>query len=566
MFLRAVLSGDDARVRGRDRVVAVIFALGVVLAIGVRLHVLDDDFTNPDIAGIAYNAELLLDGGLPYVDTVEIKPPGAFLLAAGSIACLGRSLEGLQLLFAAWLGLGALGVWLASMAVHAPSSGPDADDADDARTVRRTAAMAAMVALVTMAMFSYNYSAWMSPLSALAVGSALHGMRHDRRTAHVLAGAFAMLAVVTIQRAVVLAILLPALLWWARRRGMPGARPRAPIHWMVGAAAALLFVSLPWLVAGELEAFARGIVPLSVAGEYASVTHVGLATALGGALLQLLVVFWFPAGLLALSVLAAIIDREPQRAPDRAAWIPASIPGLSWLAVSIVAAGLGGLRFYLHYLVQYAPALALLAVHPALIRRIERGLSPRRTGPPGDRLVLTLGGLLVIGQTVEIGLGRGHRHESMPRRLRDGRTAAQAAGEHIRARTSAEDTVQAWGWTAWPIYWFSERRAPSRIYKPLGTVTTFNTNTEREVGEGPRFRPGPMADELIDAFDRAPPAYFVYSPSMVDAFGARPDPLVEFEALYARVREHYVPEARFGDLQVFRRRDHRVAATPEPGG
>src|SRR5690606_17782823 len=142
--------------------------------------------------------ELLLDGGLPYVDTVEIKPPGAFLLAAGSIASLGRSLEGLQLLFAAWLGLGALGVWLASMAVHAPSSSPDADGAEgahgahgahDARTVRRTAAMAAMVALVTMAMFSYNYSAWMAPLSALAVGSALHGMRHDRRTAHVLAGA-----------------------------------------------------------------------------------------------------------------------------------------------------------------------------------------------------------------------------------------------------------------------------------------------------------------------------------------------------------------------------------------
>jgi hypothetical protein len=531
-----------APVRGRDRVAAVIVAVGVVLAIGVRLHVLDDDFPNPDIAGITYNAEILLGGGLPYVDTVEIKPPGAFLFAAGSIAIFGRSLEALQLVYAFWLGVGALGVWLAARAIHEP------EDGEDPTTARRSAALAAMVALVTMAMFSYNYSGFMTPASALAVGAALHGMRRRKPAFHVLAGACTLLAIVTIQRAAVLVLLLPVLLLWARSRGWQGARARVLGGWLVGGAAALLLVAVPWLVAGELEALVHGLLPLEVARDYGSATHIDLLATLTGVVSQLLRVFWCPVGLLGVAVLAAVLDRDR----DAASWIP----GASWLALSIVAAGLGGMRYYLHYLVQYAPALGLLAGHPALVRRLERALARRWDARGRDRFVLTLAGLLVVGQAIEIGLGRGHRYESMARRLRDGRTAAQAAGEHIRRGTTASDTVFVWGWTAWPVYWFAERRSPSRIYKPLGTVTTFNTNTELVAGDGPRFRPGPMADELVAAFDRAPPAYFVYSPSMVDTFGARPDPLEVFTALHDRLRTGYVPEAAFGDLRVFRRRDH----------
>jgi hypothetical protein len=284
-----------------------------------------------------------------------------------------------------------------------------------------------------------------------------------------------------------------------------------------------------------------------VARDYASATQIDALATVSAAFLQLLRVFWFPIGLAAVAVLAAVLDRED----DASTWIP----GVLWLALSIVAAGLGGMRFYLHYLVQYAPALGLLAGHPALVRRVERALTRRRHRPAGGRWVLTLAGLLVMGQMLEIGLGRGHRHEAKARRLRDGRTAAQAAGEHIRSQTAPGDTMLAWGWTAWPVYWFSERRSPSRIYKPLGTVTTFNSNTDVLAGEGPVFRPGPMADELIAAFDRAPPVYFVYSPSMVDTFGARPDPLEAFTALFDRIAADYVPEAQYGDLKLFRRRD-----------
>src|SRR5690242_1968179 len=44
--------------------------------------VVDPSCRNPDVAGIAYNARLLVAGRLPYVESAEIKPPGAFLLFA----------------------------------------------------------------------------------------------------------------------------------------------------------------------------------------------------------------------------------------------------------------------------------------------------------------------------------------------------------------------------------------------------------------------------------------------------------------------------------------------------
>ncbi|MBC8069927.1 MAG: hypothetical protein IAG13_16435, partial [Deltaproteobacteria bacterium] len=391
--------------RGGDagRRSAVIIALGVVAFLGVRLHVLDDDFPNPDIAGIVYNAELLLRGGLPYVDTVEIKPPGAFEIAALSIAMLGRSLEALQLVYGLWLLVGAWAVGWAAQAVYA----------DDSDTRRESTAIAAMVALVAMGMFSYNYSGWMTPASAIAVGAALRGLRSNRLPWSVLAGAAACLAVVTIQRAVVLALVLPIVWLWARRQKLPGAGWTAMLAWIVGALAMAVVVAMPWIAAGRLGTLIDALAPWSVARDYTSASSGGLAV-IPLVAWQLLKVFWFPLGVIAVAGYAAA--REHPRA-----WAP-WIPGLAWLSLSIVAAGLGGSRFYLHYLVQYAPALGLLAGHPALMRRVHAR----------DRVVAALLAALVLAQLVEIGLGRGHRYESMARRLQNGRTAAQAAGAHIR--------------------------------------------------------------------------------------------------------------------------------------
>ncbi|MEM9463336.1 MAG: hypothetical protein AAGF11_54845 [Myxococcota bacterium] len=524
-----------------DRVVVLVLVLGAIAMLGVRLHVLDDDFPNPDIAGIVYNAELILDGGRPYVDTVEIKPPGAFLWAAISTGLLGRSLEALQLAHLLWLALGGLGVWWAARALY----DRDRND-DDERIGPRCAAVATATYLVSAAMFTYNYSSWMTPASALAVGMALRGLRRGTGAWSVGAGAMAMLAFVTIQRAATLGVVLPGLWWWARRRGWSGARLRAPAGWLLGAGLALLPLGLWYADArGELG---RALFPVATGLDYAAAAEGSVLSTVALACVQLVTVFWFPVGLVTLAGLAAW--REPSRGPSRdlGRWIP----GLLWLIASMIGAGLGGLRFYVHYLVQYAPALALLAGHPALVRAGTRAMGA--SAPRFSRVVLTLAVLLGLGQLVEIGLGQGHRYEAMARRLEGGQTAAQAAGAHIRRHSAADAPVLAWGWTAWRVYYWSRRRSPSRIYKPLGSITTFNTNTAFDSGTGLRFRDGPYAAELIEAFDRDPPAYFVYSPSMVQTFGAQPDPLYEFGELARRIERDYWPEAQFGDLVLHRRR------------
>ena len=52
-------------------------------------------FDNPDIGGIAYNAELISRGKPPYVDSWEFKAPGTFFLFAG-VFSIHRSLAAVQ--------------------------------------------------------------------------------------------------------------------------------------------------------------------------------------------------------------------------------------------------------------------------------------------------------------------------------------------------------------------------------------------------------------------------------------------------------------------------------------
>ena len=53
-------------------------------------------FHNEDVAGITYNADLLLNHFKPLVDNVEYKAPGSFFLSALAWHSFGRSLVTLQ--------------------------------------------------------------------------------------------------------------------------------------------------------------------------------------------------------------------------------------------------------------------------------------------------------------------------------------------------------------------------------------------------------------------------------------------------------------------------------------
>jgi hypothetical protein len=312
----------------------------------------------------------------------------------------------------------------------------------------------------------------------------------------------------------------------------------------VGGALAFAPLLVVYTAQGEVATLLAGIVPWQTATEYAGRAEGTLLGNVLGGLGQIPKLYWLPVGFIVLGVIATV--RES--AADRTDWIP----GLLWLGASFLGVSIGQ-RYYLHYAVQYAPALALVAGHPAWMRPIAT-LTRRLDATALGRWLAFAAATLLVGVTIEVGVGRGHRYEAMPRRLQDGRTAAQAAGTHIRERTDPDETIQVWGWTAWRVYYWADRRAATRVYKPMGTVTTFNTNTAFASSDTLRFRDGPAAAEMIEQFDRAPPTYFVYSPSMVQAFGAKTEPLDDFVALRDRIVRDYVPEAAFGDLRLFRRR------------
>ena len=83
-------------------VIAAVLAVGVLLAL--RLPTLRNPILNVDEADFAVEAGSLLDGGRPYVDFVEKKPPLIYVAYAAALSLVGRyDLPGLRLLLLSYV-------------------------------------------------------------------------------------------------------------------------------------------------------------------------------------------------------------------------------------------------------------------------------------------------------------------------------------------------------------------------------------------------------------------------------------------------------------------------------
>ncbi|TPV95008.1 MAG: hypothetical protein B7733_12340, partial [Myxococcales bacterium FL481] len=469
----AVPGRAGASDRGARRLELAGVVAGAVAFIWLRAQFAYDDFPNPDMAGMAYNADVLLRGGLPYRDTVEFKSPGTFFVYAACFAAFGRALMPIQIAYAGWLASGAVAVWLASRHLYRDSGGGRG--------------LAAGLYLGLTASFAPNYAAWMVPAYAWAFAAVVVASARGSPLLHGLAGAWAGIAFLFKAQACVLAVVFVAVWSWARRRGWGGANVLAPLCWVLGGLLAFAPLVGRYAWAGALESLWRGVVPVAVASDYAtSSASVGLDLAwrVPGQLITV-----FPLG----SMLAAVAAFGAWRTRRVDTLVPAAV----LLLAAVLAAGLGGQRYYLHYLVQYVPGLAVIAAHPAWIDGLT--WSGRRAST--QRVARLVGaGLVVVGVGLELGRvlrTGGHRYEAMARRLEDGRTPAQAVGEHIRVRSGPDETMWAWGWTAWRAYFWADRAACTAVYKPMGVLTTFNQNTAFSDGGVIMWRAGPRADEVV---------------------------------------------------------------------
>jgi Dolichyl-phosphate-mannose-protein mannosyltransferase len=517
---------------------------GVAVFLAVRAVAWTEEFGNNDIAGIAYNAEILLDGKLPFRDTVEYKSPGPFFVFAAVFGLVKRDLRAVHVIFALWLLAGAMGVWSAARALYREA---------DSRAV--SAALATMLYLLSAGQFDLNYSSWMVTPYAWAFAALAWSLQTGRWRWRLAAGALGMLAFLFKSQAVVLAPLYPLGWWWARRRGSAGADALTWVGWLAGGTAVALPLVILYASHGATLNLLDGLFSPSTATGYvvqAPLPPVRLALGLAWSLFA-----FFPATVMLAAIALAAGTSRATRAEG-----PPLAPVLVFVVLSVAAGGMGGARFYPQYAIQYLPGLALLAAHPGglageLGRRPSRSLRSVAAGAAGLGVV----GLIAF-QLWRIFVRGGVCFDYLPPRLADGQTAAHKAGVHIRARTAPGETIQNWGWHAYPVYFWAERRAPTPLYKELGQLTNVNTNTMWTPSAPMHFKPGPKADLLLRAFEKDPPVYFVYSSYYPWVTKGGPEPLDEFTALSKILAERYVPEAEYGNLQLYVRADR--AAVREP--
>ncbi len=517
----------------RERLATIaVCAVGLVAFALVRAFHPVQTLGNPDIAGILYNADLLNDGLLPYKDSIDLKPPGAFFVVAAVFRLFGRDMPALHAAYGLFVLLGAGAIWVAARALHPQ------------RSLGVPAAATALYAF-SIAMFDMNYSSWMATPYAWSFALLLRGFRSGSAVSHAAAGALAMVSVLFKTQAVVLAPLF-ALVWlWARRRRLRGASFGAPLAWLGGAtlAAAPLFVL--YAANGAHPELVRGVFPIGEALEYTARMddRASIWEPLAGFARRQAKAFGLPFVLIVACAIGLVRERRAGRTPDPVA------PQLLFYLTSAWGCGIGGMRFYLHYLPQLLAAVALLAAHPAawswLATAAGKGASRTARVLASLHVIVLGGGLLFAAVQIPRGKANVVDHKGM--------RSAIEVGELIKSRTAPDDRVLCWGWSAWPVYYFADRRSPSAVFKVLGQVTEFNGDVSHPNGNVIHFRSGPLADRLLSDVEASPPAFVVratpFFPGIVN------EPLDEFEPLKRIFDERYRLVKQVGQLGVYQRID-----------
>jgi hypothetical protein len=505
-------------------------------------------FQNFDVAGIAYNARLLLAGQLPYVDSAEFKSPLSFFL------------------FAPLLSLGSMrAVWIASLLWATATSlatGLVAASAWGERWGPRAVILHAAGAFPT-SLGDVNYPFWMTlPFvltAALAFDVPLGPFASTRPSPRRVAarwaavGALAATAFLFKHNAAALVIVVLGALW--REYGRAGTR-RALLLAASGAAGAVLvagLVALPWAARGRLAALLNG---LGVGGSLKSEYVWGAVDAAGGFGATLIggvrcVTTYLPLGigLVAAGLLPVgyAIRRWGRRAPLQPETPnPAHFPAASWIfaLASLVAFGLT-MRFFLSEFVVLWPALVIIALRPAGVL----GWLVERLAAEWSRILVMLG----------LGLSSSYASSKLALDVQRDLVATDrfvaAVCKAARPILPPSQPVLGWGWRAWSVYEHCQRRAPGIYYKELVTVTTPNTNSCANFSGGPiRLRQGPAAQRWARDLFENPPALVLLS-DYYRTMGDGVDPLDDWSEVRGFLESRYLLAHRSAHFRGLLRKD-----------
>jgi len=527
--------------------------LCIAVVVWSRFGFLTENFGNFDVAGIVYNAELILDGGMPYRDTFEIKPPFLFYLFALIFQTFEPSLIYVRLIWGVWLLVSCALIYGICRRLYDLEKEKFRE-----KYVYRDIfpALAALLLAVYGTMFDINYASWLVLPLSLSVYAFIRAQKGHATAWLLVCGASASIAFLTKNPGgfVVVVFLILKLgrvlrkpSWKEIKRAMG-----VLILIAVGCLLALLPLVAYYGLQGELRSLINGLLPgwilkgvLSAktgsSGSYLVFQN------LGRGLVQVFRLFPLPT-ISVLIVMAVMLIR-------RSFLGLYGFFALTWFVVSFFSVVITGGRFYPHHAVLYLPSLVVLAVHPGVVLEIIRSI--RKIQERWLKSAATAGCLLIVF----IGFVLAYQNISQDnRRFYDwpapvGKPEPQRIiGELIRKNTKPDDTIIAWGWFAWPVYHWSGRRSPSPVYKEMGILTTVSTNTEWTLSSPIHFVPSQIADQYLRDVKAKRPAFVVISNWY--PFISRTEPLLEFAGLVAFLKEDYIIQGDLQGFRILRRKDH----------
>ncbi len=332
-------------------VVALVFL--AALTVFLRQPAADDIFCDPDVAGVAYSAQELLEGHGLYSRTVETKPPAAYLLFAALFATCGRTMTAVfvaaivmhlgVLLALFWLGraMAGHGAGLAAAFVYAFYQAGSAANGP-----------------------CPNFETWTLLPTALMYVSLWRFLQHGRRRSLAAAGAWAVTAALFKQTVLIFPLLSLPLLWMRGENHRMVKVPAGTLARDLGAFALgfvlpLVPVMIYFATLGDLGAMLRRLNPLSVAAYAASENILftwDMLAMFGGSFL------WHFKFLLLFAALLALLPWKPLRREETED--VRIFLGRQFIFVYLIGALIAveaGTKFFPHYFMMLLPPLALAA-------------------------------------------------------------------------------------------------------------------------------------------------------------------------------------------------------------
>jgi len=469
-------------------------------------HALDDEEVHTVVA------RELVQGGLPYLNAVENKPPLLFWTYALILKVAGpANWPALHLVALAWILLTMLGLYLTGRELFNRAAG--------------------IVAALLYALFhawahwknlAFSGELMMNLPIVWAMFITLRPSRSKARLELLVAGALACAGFLLKQPGAVAAVPLGIYLLLPSYRTQRGFRIG---HSLLHAVLFTLgfFGSLGLVV---LVLRAQGILP---AAYYWIIGNHRIADASWNRAWQHTLAFIALCGPLVLGAVIALRDRAlwVERRAERTALI---------LLVAAAAIGTGaGMHFYPHYYIQLVPPLALLAAPAlALAWRKDKPAAARFLSPP---VLTTWLAVTAIGFVTSYLLGLA------------GQRGISDAGQYVLSHSSVEDRLFVWG-QATRIYLDAERRPACRYIAtdPLTGYRFGAGHAASEPDDNSNRVPGAWANFQRDIAEH-PPVYFVDTES---GPGAR-YPVSKFPLIARLLADHYRQVYRAADGVVYRR-------------